>query len=335
MKILIDIGHAAHVHLFKNSIKSFQNQGHQVFVVSRGKPYVKDLLAHYGIDNFCLSEPGNGIFGLFLEWLKRTYLIIRLHLRIKFDVAVGTSVSIPYLTLFFGVRSINVQEDDDNVIPLHVWLGYPFSSLIFNPECLQYRRFSKKRRLHSSMHELAYLNSDDFTRSSSVVRRYGLKPYNYILIRKVALSAHHDVGESGLTSEHISVVHRCFEGMPILSSDELKKSEVKAHDMHQVLAHARLVVTDSQTMTAEAACLGIPVIRVSSFKGRLSYLDKLDKLGFSYSFYPRDLSLFSDLVRKISAEEFSEDKAESNRKSILNSFSDFNSSLMRIIKEGL
>jgi predicted glycosyltransferase len=37
MRILIDIGHPAHVHYFKNAINQLQQRGHAVFVVAREK----------------------------------------------------------------------------------------------------------------------------------------------------------------------------------------------------------------------------------------------------------------------------------------------------------
>ena len=57
--------------------------------------------------------------------------------------------------------------------------------------------------------------------------------------------------------------------------------------MHDALAYASLIVGDSQTMAAEAAVLGTPSLRVSSWKGRLDYLEELEsKYGLTESFRP-------------------------------------------------
>ncbi|WP_434049446.1 DUF354 domain-containing protein [Marinobacter salarius] len=333
MRVLVDIGHAAHVHLFRNLIKRLENSGHHVTVVSRNKPYVLALLSHYQIDNDCLSDPGKGLLGLFFEWLRRTRLIIKLHRRTGFDVAIGTSVSISYLTLFFGVKSINVQEDDDSVIPLHVALAYPFSSLIMNPKCLQYRFFKNKRYIHGSLHEMAYLAPEDFQRETAVVQKYGLEPYNYILIRKVSLSAHHDIGAQGLSNNHVSFVNDVYPSVPTVSSDELKKSEVGFQDMHQVLAHARLVVTDSQTMTAEAACLGVPVIRVNSFVGKLSYLDELEELGLAYACLPHEHQKFKALLLDLAQDDSFVERVNKARCRVVEKYGNFNDDLLRAVEE--
>jgi len=42
MKILIDIGHPAHVHLFRNLIKNLEHKGHFVLVTVKDIPSAKD-----------------------------------------------------------------------------------------------------------------------------------------------------------------------------------------------------------------------------------------------------------------------------------------------------
>ena len=64
---------------------------------------------------------------------------------------------------------------------------------------------------------------------------------------------------------------------------------VPSHLMHDALAQAWICVGDSQTMAAEAALLGVPALRCSSFVGRLAYLDELeDKYSLIESFRPVD-----------------------------------------------
>ncbi len=301
-------------------------------VVSRDKPYVLDLLSCYGIQNVCISRPRNGFVGLFCEWVRRTASVIKLHRVHGFDVAIGTSVSIPYLSLLFGVKSINVQEDDDAVIPLHAILAYPWSSIIVNPKCLKYRFFRSRRYLHDSLHEMAYLSAETFKRDPSVVKKYGFEPYEYVIIRKVALTAHHDFGESGLSIEHIRRLQHYFPSTPQITSDELKESEVAIEDMHQILAHAQLVLTDSQTMTAEAGCLGVPAVRVSSFFQKLSYLSELESLGLTYGCHPSDFEKFESILESLSQQSIQASRILENRNLVIQKYGDFNSVLLKAIE---
>ena len=63
-----------------------------------------------------------------------------------------------------------------------------------------------------------------------------------------------------------------------------------APGLQQVLANASMLISDSQSMTMEAAMLGIPSIRFSDFAGRISVLEELEhKYGLTYGI-PTNLS---------------------------------------------
>lgn len=337
MKILFDIGHAAHVHLFREMIRQLTLQGHQITVVSRDKPHVIALLDSYQISHQCLSRPGKGFVRLFLEWLQRTWKILCLHKAQQFDLAIGTSVSISYLSLFHRVISINVQEDDDAVVPLHVLLAYPFSSFIVNPAMLKFELFRKKRLLHQSLHEMAYLSTQVFTPSLQIIEKYRLQPFQYLVIRKVKLDAHHDAGQSGLSKEHLATVNNAAAGLKVVQSNETGAQSIAVADMHHILAFARLLVTDSQTMAAEAACIGTPVIQVSSFNDRLSYIRELKQLGFIHGFTPSQNVEFHDALVHYLAPTFSatiETKRRiDNRSQIHQRYPDFTSEFFRLLRE--
>src|SRR5690606_33639238 len=65
--------------------------------------------------------------------------------------------------------------------------------------------------------------------------------------------------------------------------------------LHDALAYASLLVGDSQTMAAEAAVLGTPSLRVSSWTGRLDYLEELEtRYGLTESFHPRESARLFD-----------------------------------------
>ena len=69
MKILIDIGHPAHVHLFRNMIKQLHIDGHKLQITARDKEVTFKLLNYYKID-FTVRPSSNTkilskIFGIF------------------------------------------------------------------------------------------------------------------------------------------------------------------------------------------------------------------------------------------------------------------------------
>ena len=72
--------------------------------------------------------------------------------------------------------------------------------------------------------------------------------------------------------------------------------------LHHAVAFADFVLGDSQTMTAEAAVLGVPAFRVNDFVGRISYLKELEGYGLAFGFRPgeeeRALAAVQDVMRR-------------------------------------
>ncbi len=105
-----------------------------------------------------------------------------------------------------------------------------------------------------------------------------------MIIRLSALKAHHDTRAKGISTELLNKIKSLLTDYTIIESHELKKQyQIKPWDMHHVLAFAKIIICDSQTMAAEAMVLGTPSIRINTFVGRISYLEELEnkyKLGY-------------------------------------------------------
>jgi predicted glycosyltransferase len=117
-------------------------------------------------------------------------------------------------------------------------------------------------------------------------------------LRFVALKAYHDTDASGLSLrarrrlvQELSKFGRVFitaegELPPDLEPYRYRIPTVKMHD---ALFYATMLVSDSQTMTVEAAVLGTPAIRCNSFVGRCSIIEEIQhKYGLTYGFLPQD-----------------------------------------------
>jgi uncharacterized protein len=290
VRVIFDINHPAHFHLFKNLIHHFNDHGIRHTIVSRDKEIVDILLKHEGFEFSTLTAPARTIPGLFGEMLKRNLAIYKKHRNERFTHGIGTSPSLAQLSLLTNIKSYNFCEDDDDIIPLQAMATYPFTTKIIVPDCLQYKRWIKKRITIPSYHELAYLHPDVFTPDFTVVESYGLKQHEYIIIRLSALNAHHDYGETGIPSDLLQEIRSVCSSYTIVESSELGKNyRVHPWHMHHILAGAKMIISDSQTMSAEAMVLGVPSIRVSSFVGRLSVYEELEKLhGLGFGYLPSD-----------------------------------------------
>jgi predicted glycosyltransferase len=145
---------------------------------------------------------------------------------------------------------------------------------------------------------LAYLHEKRFSPNPRVLDKYGLKPGSYILVRLSSLEAHHDKGQSGVPEELIDYLRANSRDKQILESRELSTNySFDPWDMQQLLGFSSFLISDSQTMSIEAAILGTPSIRVSSFKETLTAPIEIEKIAHhAYSFFPEETPA---IVRKI------------------------------------
>ena len=131
--------------------------------------------------------------------------------------------------------------------------------------------------------ELAYLHPAFFKPKINVFKLLKIKETSpYVIVRFVSWKAIHDIGKKGLSDEQkIQIVNelsthaKVFISSEIEIPAELKQYEIniEPHLMHDVIANASLMYSESSTMAAEAAVLSIPSIYVSPSKR--GYVDEL------------------------------------------------------------
>ncbi len=294
MKILAYMGHPAHFHLLKNTIRGLQKRNHPVQVLIQKRDILEELLARTGLDHINILTSGrkDTKLGIGLGVLKRDFRLFSLCLKKRPDIMIGTSVEIPHVGKILNIPTINLNEDDCRAVPLYCKLSYPLSTVILAPTSCSTGRWEKKTVHHHSYHELAYLHPNHFEPQKEVLQAQVSLNRPYFLIRFAKLSAHHDVGKKGLTTE---VAKKIIEkltahGQVYISSQRPLEPEFARYrlsinpvDMHHVLYHADMYIGDSQTMTAEAAVLGTPALRFNDFVGQLGYLEELEhRYGLTY-----------------------------------------------------
>lgn len=296
--ILIDIGHPGHVHLFRNSIKAWKNKGHYVVIAIRDRGIVGSLLMTYGLDFSIASKPRSGIIGKSIELLEHDWNILKLTRRYNVKILLGTSVSIAHISKIVGAKSIVFNEDDNDYIKAFAYLTYPFADTIVIPDTLRDKR-NEKYITYSGYQELAYLHPNQFKPDPRVLSELHVQPGEpYFIIRLVALSAYHDIGQHGLNLQSqrrllnlLSKKGKVFITVEGNLPTEFRQYQLplSPHLIHHALYYAAMLVSDSQTMTIEAAVLGTPVVRCNTFVGKCSVIEELEhKYGLTYGFLPQD-----------------------------------------------
>ncbi len=284
MKILIDIGHPAHVHFFAAPIKIWQAQGCDVIITSRHKEIATDLLDAKNLPHIVLSSMTDGGFaGMAKELLQRDKRLYQMVRREKPDILTGIGgIFIAHVGLVSRTPSI-VFYDTENA-KLSNLITYPFCSLVAAPAC--YNAWLPQRHLkYPGYHELSYLHPDYFKPSIKTAVECGLDPEKpTFLIRTVSWQANHDISEQGWNADLLrqTVNYLAERGKVLISAEgnlpaDLIKYRYKgaADKMHHLMGHLALFVGESATMASECAVMGVPAIYAAE-TGR-GYTDEQEK----------------------------------------------------------
>ena len=307
MNLLIDAGHPAHVHYYRNLYFELIKKGHKVIWTVKDIPVAKQLLSHYGIPYIVLRKKSDGFVGKALKQLNYDYVLLKLCLKEKIDYALGTSITISHISKLSKVKSFFFEDDDDEVVPLSVKIGHPFTTQLISPSCLKGKQKRKDTLYYPGYHELAYLHPKRFQPDPAVLQDAGLKGGEpFFIMRFNVFKAHHDVGISGLSlAQKLQLIEELKpHGKIFITTEreielELKEYQLKVspEKIHSLMAYATMFLGDSQTMTSEAAVLGIPSLRCNSFAGRISYIEEEEhRYGLTYGFLPQD---FDKLLIKL------------------------------------
>lgn len=307
MKILIDIGHPAHVHYYRNLAIELEQRGHNVFWTVKDLHVAKNLLSHYGFQYHVLPKKSDGLFGKVWKQLLYDLIIFRICLQKNIDIAIGTSVSVAHVSKISRVKSIVFDDDDDEVQPLVTKFVNPYANVLVSPDVLIGKRKRIDTIYYPGYHELAYLHPKRFTPDPKVLFELGINPNElFFILRFNAFKAHHDFGINGLSLEQKIILIEKLKpyGRIIITTERNIEPELMQYQLmvspekiHSLMYFAGIFLGDSQTMTSEAAVLGVPSLRCNSFAGRISYLEQQEKqYGLTFAFKPEN---FADLLYKL------------------------------------
>ena len=286
---MIDIGHPAHVHLFKNSIQILKNKGHNIMVTSRDKDVTIDLLNNYNIEHTVLTRMRGGKIGLMMEWFIRDLKLFIVAKRFKPDILIGmTNPSVAHVSRILGKKAIIFNDTEHATFAQAI--THPFADVICTPSCFN-KDIGRKQVRYNGYHELAYLHPNYFTPNPAVLDEIGLtEDDTFIILRFVSWNASHDGGHSGIQNK-VELVQKLEKyGRVLITSegnlgDGLKKYKIKVspEKMHDLLYYASLYVGEGATMAAECAVLGTHAIYTNTL--RLGYTDEEEeKYDMVYNF---------------------------------------------------
>lgn len=309
MNILIDIGHPGHVHLFRNLYFELCKKN-KVLVTVKNIKIAKDLLEKYGIEYIDLGNKQDLLLSKGVSQIIYNFKILKLVLKEKIDIGVGTSITLSHVSKLTKMKSIILDDDDDNVEPLFVNYAHPFCDTLLSPDCLKGKRKKKDTLYYSGYHELAYLHPNLFLPDINVLKELGIKENEtFFIMRFNVFKAHHDIGIHGINIEQKKGLIEFLKpyGKIFITTEREIEPELKEYQLlispekiHTLLYYATMFIGDSQTMTTEAAVLGVPAIRCNDFVGRISNLDEEEhKYGLTYGFKPCDFDKMINRIKEL------------------------------------
>ncbi len=310
MRFLIDIGHPAHVHYYRNLRSELANRGHSVIVTVRDIPAAVDLLQRYSIPFVSTGSKSDGLIGKGIKQLGYDWTLRKLARQHKIDIGVGTSLTLTHLSALSPVKSVLLDDDDDEVQPLFTKFGHPFASTLLSPESLRHHRKRKDTVFYSGYHELLYLHPNRFVPDDSVLQSLNIRDGQpFFVMRFNAFQAHHDTGANGMNlQQKLELVELLSgHGRVFITTERAVERELEEYRLpldpakiHHLLYYATMFLGDSQTMTSEAAVLGTPALRCNSFVGRIAYLEEEEhRYGLTFGFRQEEFGRMLAKVKEL------------------------------------
>lgn len=271
MKILIDIGHPAHVHYFKILIRIMSEKGHQFLIIARDKEVSLELLNKYGID---FQNRGNGssnIIGKFFYTFKADSLIYKLAKKFRPDMFL--SFASPYaaqVSKLLNKPHITLTDTE------HAKFGrmgfVPFSKIILTPSSFYGDFGSKHIRINGYM-ELCALHPKYFKPNNFILNKLNISEHDkYAVIRFISWNANHDIGRIGMNlKSKLRLISKLSEKFKVfISSEGILPAELKTYKLpsppefiHDILSFASIYIGEGGTTANECAILGTPNVLIN------------------------------------------------------------------------
>lgn len=283
MRILIDIGHPAHVHLFKNFARAMEQKGHELLFTCRDKEFEMALLDSNQFKYVSFGKKYKTTIGKIWGMLKFDYKEWRVCSKFKPDILLSHgSMYAAHAAWLIGKPHI-AFEDTFNFEQIRLYK--PFTETILTSNYDNPLAKDNKVIQYSGYHELAYLHPNRFTPDKSILKELGVtENEKYVILRFISWNASHDIGHKGISFDNklkaIKEFGRYAKVFISAENDlpsELKKYQIKIapHRMHDAVAFASLLFGESSTMSAEAAMIGVPSIYLHT--GTILYTKELEE----------------------------------------------------------
>ncbi|WP_267161533.1 DUF354 domain-containing protein [Halovenus salina] len=266
----------AHVHLYKNTIRSLEETQHSTLALARDYGCTKELLDYEDVEYELYGGCGTAKFSLARNLPTHFTNIFRKARSYDPDLIFGMGA----YSAFAGAvtRTPVVSILDSEPTSLDHTVSKPFTNIFLTPHAFQ-KDLGNNHYYFRGFKETAYLHPDIYEPGTENIHdELGVSGDPYVILRFNAFGSHHDVAHAGFSrGQKEQLIDELSQYATVFVSDESDILDFSTVDgqkfhlhpalMHDALANASLLVADTQTIVTEAAFLGTPAIRSNSFVG--------------------------------------------------------------------
>jgi predicted glycosyltransferase len=268
---------------------------HNILILVRDQGITCKILNELNIKYTIYGKASSKQYGKILQLPFHFIKAFRMVWKFHPDIFCGPGIIEAYIS---GILRKPLIAFWDSEVVSHLELAQEkqFIKVLFTPDCFN-KDLGKKHVRLNSFKEFAYLHPSYFSPDLSILNELSVEPgERYAVLRFNAFDAVHDIGRKGFSLEDKHrLVYELGKYVKVFISPEsslpedLKKYElpIPASRIHHALYYSQLLVGDTQTLSTEAAILGVPVIRCNNFVGPSdmgNFIELEQKYDLMYSF---------------------------------------------------
>jgi len=277
LNILFELRHPRHYYQFKAIYDILKERGHLVKIIATERTLLIDILKEENEDFILLKHTTSGSIVLkLLSYFISFNQFVKSVKKYNIDLLVSkASMSSCFLKLIKPNLRAVIFPDSEDIWLTNNFVRY-FSDLIILPNIFPLKWSTKKVVRVNGTCENCYLDPKYFHPQKLNPLDYGYdEGAKFVFFRFVAWKAHHDRGQYGFSiNERKEIVDLFIKYgyTPLISFEDKPDAELKQYinrfpqnEIRSVLTLCDYFVGDSQSMSAEAALLGVKSFRYNSW----------------------------------------------------------------------
>jgi len=329
MRYLFYLVHPAKYHFHKIQINTLLAKGHKVDIVINTKDILEELIKEEGWKYTNIFPNSRKIKGLhryiaaFLSIFLTIWRLWKFSRGKEYDLFIGDLTTI--LGRIKGVPSLYPTDDVFAAVPEQA-IFFKTVNFIIAPQITDVGKYVFKKIGYNGYKALAHLHPNHFTPNINVIPQE-LRNSKYFLIRCTGFSATHDIGKSGISDDLLKSIVKILDphGEILITSErklppELEKYRIsiRKNDITHYLSFATIFISDSTTMSTEAAVLGTPSVELDEYFWEIEQMLEIEReYGLIHLFRTSEHKEFLKKIEYLVTNDKLKEEYQEKRKKLL------------------